>query len=105
MAAHAEVTRTSSPESANTLRTIVELVRRTMRADTTSVVSFSLADKTITWKAASGFRAHVIDDRRPLIRPLTARMAERALTAGVVMVLEGIGTRSDFPGEEFPVHV
>src|SRR5437870_4100748 len=105
MAAPVEVTRVSSPESANTLRTIVELVQRIMHADATSVVSFSLAEKTMTWKAASGFRAHVIDDRRPLIRPLTARIAERALTADEVIVLEGIGTHPDSPGEEFPVHV
>src|SRR5438105_1624242 len=105
MAAPAEVPSTSSPtESATTLRTIVELVRRIMHADTTSVVSFSLAEKIMTWKAASGFRAHVIDHRRPLTRPLTNRIAERALTGGEVMILEGIGT-PEFPAHDFPVHV
>ena len=46
---------TSQPESATTLGTIVDLVRRITHADTTSVVSFSQIDNTITWEAAAGF--------------------------------------------------
>jgi PAS domain S-box-containing protein len=105
MAAPAEVIDApTQPESASTLRTIVELVRRIMHADVTSVVSFSLDDKTITWKAASGFRAHVIDDRHPLVRPIANKMGRSALKAGSVTILEGIGLRNELPARDFPVH-
>ena len=92
------------PDSASTLGTIVELVRRIMHADVTSVVSFSLSDKTITWKAASGFRRHVIDDSHPLVRPITNEIAQQALTADSVMTFEGIGSEEALPAGEFPVH-
>ena len=95
MAAPAEVINLpDQPESASTLRTIVELVRRIMRADVTSIVSFSLSEKTITWKAASGFREHLIDDGHPLVRPITNQIAQRALTADSVMTFEGIGSEA-----------
>src|SRR5712692_1524470 len=107
MAASIEVNfaQTSHPESATTLRTIVELVRRITHADVISIVSFSLAEKTMTWKAASGFQSQVIDDQRPLIRSLTNRIANRALTANDVMILEGLGENPNFPAENFPVHM
>ena len=105
MAASAEVINApQQPESASTLRTIVELVRRIMRADVTSIVTFSLTDKTITWKAASGFREHLIDDSHPLVRPITNQIAQRALTTDLVMTFEGIGSETDLPAGEFPVH-
>ena len=105
MAAPADVTRISSqPESATTLRTIVELVRRMMRADVASIVSFSLADETITWKAASGFRAHVIDDEHPLVRPITNEIAQEPLTTDSLLILTGIGTDEGVTASEFPVH-
>jgi two-component system NtrC family sensor kinase len=105
MAASAEVTYIrSQPESANTLDRIVDLVRRILRADVTSVVSFSLVDETITWKAASGFRAHVIDAQHPLVQPITNKLAQRALTAESLMILEGIGVRDELPASDFPVH-
>lgn len=107
MAAPVEVNhdQNSHSESATTLRTIVELVRRITQADAISIVSFSRIDKTMTWKAASGFRAHVIDDQQPLIRPLTNRIAARALETSEVLILEGIGTNPEFPAENFPIHV
>ncbi len=106
MAAPAEVTydQSSQPESATTLRTIVELVRRIMHADVTSVVRFSLTEKTVTWKVASGLRAHVVDDEHPLVRPITNEVARRAIAANKTLVLEGIGVRDEFPAEDFPVH-
>lgn len=105
MTAPAEVTYApTQPESASTLRTIVDLVRRIMHADVTSIVSFSLSDKTITWKAVSGFRVHVIDDDHPLVRPITNKIAQQALTADSVMTFEGIGPGGELPGDEFPVH-
>jgi len=105
MTAPAEVTYApTQPESASTLRTIVDLVRRIMHADVTSIVSFSLSEKTITWKAASGFRAHVIDDDHPLVRPITNKIAQRALSADWVMTFEGIGAGGELAAHEFPVH-
>ncbi len=105
MAASAEVINAPhQPESASTLRTIVELVRGITRADVTSVVTFSLTDKTITWKAASGFREHLIDDSHPLVRPITNQIAQQALAADSVMTFEGIGSENALPFGEFPVH-
>src|SRR5260370_23329527 len=105
MAATAEGTHVQSrPESATTLRTIVELVRRITRADVTSIVSLSATDKTITWKAASGFRAHVIDEEHQLVQPLAAGVAGPALETDSIMILQGMGTSNEFPANEFPVH-
>ena len=105
MAATAEVVHVPpQAESATTLRTIVDLVRRIMRADVTSVVSFSLAEQTITWRVASGLRAHVIDDEHPLIRPITNELARRAIATNEILVLEGIGVSDECPAQDFPVH-
>ena len=105
MAAPAEVTYTpSQSESASTLRTIVELVRRIMHADVTSIVRFSLTDKTITWKAASGLRSHIVDDQHQLVRPMNNQFAAAAIAANTTMVLEGVGVRPDLPASDFPVH-
>src|SRR5260370_552587 len=95
----------SRPQSATTLHTIVELVRRIMHADVTSVVSFSLSESTITWKVASGMRAHVIDRDHPLVKPITNEAARRAIAAQTTLVFEGIGMCDEFPAEDFPVHV
>src|SRR5713226_6236105 len=94
----------SRPQSATTLHTIVELVRRIMHADVTSVVSFSLSENTITWKVASGLRAHVIDAEHPLVRPITNEVGRRAVADQTTLVLEGIGVRDEFPAKDFPVH-
>src|SRR5688572_4841019 len=42
--------------SGATLDTVVETVRRILHADTASIASFSVADRTITWLAMSGFQ-------------------------------------------------
>src|SRR5438128_554163 len=103
MAASAEVTYIKfQPESANTLGTVVDLVRRILHADATSIISFSLADETVTWQAASGFRAHLIDAQHQLAQPITNKLAQRALTADSVMILEGIGVRDELPAGDFP---
>lgn len=106
MAAPAEVSHTKfqTESEASTLHTIVELVRQIMRADVTSIVRFSLADKTITWKAASGFRAHVIDRDHSLVRPITSAIAQEPLIADSLVIAEGIGVRPEMPATEFPVH-
>jgi two-component system NtrC family sensor kinase len=94
----------SQPKSALTLRTIVELVRRIMHADVVSIVKFSAADQTITWKAASGFRSHVIDEDHPLVRPITNEIAQEPLTTDSLLILEGLGTSEGATASEFPVH-
>ena len=94
----------SQPESASTLQTIVELVRRIMHADTTSVVTFSPAENTITWRAVSGFRAHMVDSRHPLVWPLTNEYARRSVAANTMLIIEGIGVRDEFPSKDFVVH-
>lgn len=105
MAAPAELINAPIPsESASTLRTLVDLVRRIMHADLVSVVRFSLAEGTITWKVASGLRSHVVDDDHPLVRPIANELARRAIAANETMVLEGLGAREDLPASDFPVH-
>lgn len=105
MAASAEVIHApSQPESASTLRTIVELVRSTIHADVVSVVHISLADATIEWKVATGLRAHVIDDTHPLVRPIANELARRSIAANATMIVEGIGESDEHPAAHFPVH-
>ena len=95
----------SRPQSVTTLHTIVELVRRITHADVASIVSFSMADETITWKAISGFRAHTLDDLQPFVHPQASGIAKQALAEKSVGILKGIGTRPEFPAERFPVTV
>ena len=105
MAATAEVTTTNSrPEFAPALQTIVELVRRIMNADVSSILAFSLIDKTVRWKAASGFTVEV-DYSQPVFRPLGSAIARRAFKEDTVGIIQGIGTRPDLSSDEFPVHV
>src|SRR5437763_7758579 len=105
MAAAIDVTHveTSQPESATTLRTIVELVRRITNADTVSILGFSLLDEKITWKAASGFTID-IDYSQPVFRPAGSAMARRALESNSIALIQGIGVHPDFPAEEFSIH-
>src|SRR6266852_687073 len=91
-------------ENAVTLQTIVELVRSIMHADVTSLVQFSLTEDTITWKVASGLRAHVIDEEHSLIQPITNEIARRLVAANATSVVEGIGVRDEFPARDFVVH-
>jgi PAS domain S-box-containing protein len=91
-------------ESATTLRTLVELVRRILHADVVSLVHFSLSAESITWKAASGFRAHLIDDAHSLVMPLTNELFRRSIAANETVVLDGIGLRPELPASGFPVH-
>jgi len=105
MAAPAEATPVKSqPESASTLQTIVELVRRIMRADTASVASVSLSAGTITWEAVSGFRAHRPEDKSWMIQPITNDAARRRLTTDSIVVLQGIGSDPELPASDFRVH-
>jgi two-component system, NtrC family, sensor kinase len=90
------------PESAATLYTVAEMVRRTLRADTTSVASVSLADRTLTWKAMSGFRSRP-ETHEELTIPLRGYLAER-VSSDRLMILAGIGSRAELPASDFPLH-
>ena len=45
----------SRAEGAATLSTVVETVRRILRADTASIASFSVEERTVTWLATSDY--------------------------------------------------
>jgi len=77
MSASAESAKPPRPQFAPALQTIVELVRRIMHADVASILGYSLADKIVTWKAASGFTVPV-DYSQPVFRPLGSVLAWRA---------------------------
>lgn len=106
MSATAEVTYVQpESESVTTLGTIVELVRRIMHADVASIMSYSLADETVTWRAASGFRSPDLNYQEPVSRPLAVRFARQALEANTIVVFEGVGSKPELPAESFPIHV
>jgi two-component system NtrC family sensor kinase len=93
------------PESAKTLDTVVETVRRVTRSDTASVAAFSLAERTITWKAVSGFtRSRGVNVEREIVVPLRGAWAERAAASEELLIFEGIGTSAEFPAREFSLH-
>jgi two-component system, NtrC family, sensor kinase len=93
-------------ESAATLRTVVDMVRRIMRADTTSVATFLLADKMIIWKALSGFRTVASSGKREeeVAVPLRGQSYELAARAERIVIVEGIGMHDALPAEDFPLH-
>jgi hypothetical protein len=68
-------------ESAATLRSVVELVRRVMRSDTASIASLSVAARTVTWKATSGFTTLRADEVEEIVNPLRGIFAEHAAEA------------------------
>jgi two-component system NtrC family sensor kinase len=90
-------------ESSTTLRTIADTVRRIMCADTTSVASFSIADKTVAWKARSGFRLRAGEEGEQVM-PLAGNFFERMAVADELMVIKGIGARDEAPANDFPMH-
>ena len=82
---------------------MADTVRRIMRADTTSVASFSLAEKSVSWKATSGFTSlAVLDD--DIRMPLSGNFLERVAVTKEFMVVNGIGERDEFPATDFPLH-
>jgi two-component system NtrC family sensor kinase len=105
MAAIAEPTHIESrPQSATTLGTVVELVRRITQSDVASIVTFSLQDRMLTWRAVSGFQSHVVDEGNPIRGELTNEIAIRGMESNETVVLENIGERPDLPASDFPVH-
>jgi PAS domain S-box-containing protein len=85
-----------------TLRAVVETVRRILRADTASIASFSLTERTITWRAMSGF-LNVETDHGEIVNPLRGEFAERA-AAAEEPIIEVRGLAGDLPASEFPLH-
>ena len=90
-------------ESAATLSTVVETVRRILRADTASIASFSVEERTVTWLATSGFES-VETAGRPVVNPLRGEFAERAATMDEETIIEVRGLAGDLPMSEFPLH-
>jgi two-component system NtrC family sensor kinase len=90
-------------ESSATLRTMADTVRRIMRADTTSVASFSLADKTVTWKATSGFLSRASEER-DIVMPLRGNFLERVAASEELTIIKGIGSSDELPATDFPLH-
>lgn len=87
---------------AATLRTVVETVRRVVRADTASIATFSLEERTVTWRALSGFQ-HVAAEDGEIVKPLRGEFAERAAASGESFI-EIRGLVGDLPESEFPLH-
>jgi PAS domain S-box-containing protein len=100
----AESSATPQPAFAPALQIIVDLVRRILHADTASILGYSLADKTVRWKAASGFTV-AIDFSKPVFRPLGSALAWRAHDDDGVSVLQDLGQTAEFPADQFPVNV
>ncbi|PYS77535.1 MAG: hypothetical protein DMF66_09515, partial [Acidobacteria bacterium] len=91
-------------EGAATLGTVVETVRRILRADTASIASFSVEDRTITWLATSGFQS-MQTGGRPVVNPLRGEFAERAAAVqDDETIIEVRGLAGDLPMSEFPLH-
>src|ERR1051326_2470298 len=103
MSASSQAPVASRPEFAPALQTIVELVRRIMNADVASILSYSLTDKTVRWKAASGF-AVPFDYAKPVFRPLGGVIAGHARDHNTIGIVQGIGSDPEFPADQFPVH-
>ncbi|MDQ3687275.1 MAG: GAF domain-containing protein, partial [Acidobacteriota bacterium] len=74
-----------SPESAASLATVVDLVRRITRADTAGIATVSPAGDTMTWSAASGFA----EGFRPSFH-LSAELARRIIAGSEVVILENV---------------
>jgi two-component system NtrC family sensor kinase len=90
-------------ESATTLRTMADTVRRIMRADTTSVASFSLTEKTVSWEATSGFRTRSREEQN-IIMPLEGNFLERVAVSEQLVIIKGIGASDEYPLKDFPMH-
>jgi two-component system NtrC family sensor kinase len=94
---------TALTESTTTLRTMADTVRRIMRADTTSVASFSPAEKIVSWKATSGFRSRSGLEAE-IVMPMRGNFLDRVAVAEEFLVIKGIGTHDEFPATDFPLH-
>jgi two-component system NtrC family sensor kinase len=92
-------------DSAATLRGVVEMVRRVMHSDTASVATFSVAERTVTWKATSGFKSLSAGDEEEIVNPLRGTFAEHAASAEDMTIIEVRNVSGgELPASEFPLH-
>ena len=92
-------------EGAATLDTVVETVRRILRADTASIASFSEKERTITWLAMSGFRS--VQTGGEIVNPVRGEFVERVAAfdeESDEAIIEVRGLAGDLPESEFPLH-
>src|SRR2546423_15532944 len=88
---------------AESLSTVAETVRRILRADTASIASFSVADRTITWLATSGFQT--VEAEGGIVNPLRGEFAERAAEADdTATIIEERGAAGDPPTRQLALH-
>jgi len=81
------------------------MVRRVMRSDTASIATLSVAERTVTWKATSGFNSISAGDAEEIINPLRGTFAEHAAAASDdlgMMEVRNLG--GELPASEFPLH-
>lgn len=93
-------------EGAATLATVVETVRRILRADTASIASFSESERTLTWLATSGF-VNAAAEGGEIVNPVRGEFAERVELFGREQdepIIEVRGLAGDLPRSEFPLH-
>jgi PAS domain S-box-containing protein len=91
-------------EGAATLDTVVETVRRILRADTASIASFSESEQTLTWLATSGFRSA---EGGVVVNPVRGEFAGRVTAFDEESdepIIEVRGLAGDLPESEFPLH-
>src|SRR5579885_3408486 len=86
---------------APTLAATVETVRRILRADTTSIATFSTTDRTVKWLATSGFKNVGSGE---IVNPLRGEFAERIADMEDETIIEVRGVAGDLPTSEFPLH-
>ncbi|HEY0173520.1 MAG TPA: ATP-binding protein [Pyrinomonadaceae bacterium] len=92
-------------EGAATLDTVVETVRRILRADTASIASLSESERTLTWLATSGFRS--VQSEGEIVNPVRGEFAERVAAFDPESdepIIEVRGLAGDLPESEFPLH-
>ncbi len=80
------------------------MARRIMRSDTASVATLSVAERTVTWKATSGFNSLGADDEE-IVNPLRGMFAEQAAESDDMTIIEVRNVSGgELPASEFPLH-
>ncbi|MGI9107472.1 MAG: ATP-binding protein [Pyrinomonadaceae bacterium] len=81
------------------------MVRRVMRSDTASIASLSVAERTVTWRATSGFTSSGAGEAEEIVNPLRGMFAEHAAAASDEMsIIEVRNLGGELPASEFPLH-
>ncbi|HEX8090819.1 MAG TPA: GAF domain-containing protein, partial [Blastocatellia bacterium] len=85
-----------------TLQIIVDRAREFLGVEVAAIATADDDAGTTSWKATSGFQT---DDYQTTKFAAGRGAAGRAMAARQTVVLEGIGTGSDLPAEEFPISI